>query len=484
MSNSGDNPHILVFPYPAQGHMLPLLDLTRHFLLRGLAVTVVVTPKNLPLLRPLLSAHPSLQTLVLPFPPHPSLPAGTENVRDVGNHGNIPIMAALGRLHSPISDWVNSHPSPPLAIVSDFFLGWTVHLAADLGIPRIAFYSSGAFLSSVSNYLWLNINAVRSSTAVEFSELPRSPSFAEEHLPSVFRNYRESDPDWELIKNGMIANCSSWGCVFNTFDALEGEYLEHLKKTLKNGRIYGIGPLSLMGGAEPIDRTNPDSELGAHVLPWLDGQPDGSVLYVCFGSQKLLKRTQLEALASGLERSGTRFVWVVKSGMPEPEAGRSSGAVPDGFEERVAERGMVIRGWAPQKSILSHRAVSGFLSHCGWNSMLEGIGAGVLILGWPMEADQFVNARLLVEDMGAAVQVCEGEDAVPDSAELARTIAESMSEDVPQRKRAEELRAKAFGAVEEGGSSFRDLHALVKELAQLHQVTEVHRRERTKVLPF
>ncbi|GMP58423.1 hypothetical protein CsSME_00022096 [Camellia sinensis var. sinensis] len=133
------------------------------------------------------------------------------------------------------------------------------------------------------------------------------------------------------------------------------------------------------------------------------------------------------------------------------------GFVPDGFEDRVSGRGMVIKGWAPQVPILNHQAVGGFLSHCGWNSVLEGLAGGVMILGWPMEADQFVNTRLLVEDMEAAVYVCKGADAVPDSAELAQIIAKSLSGNTVQKVKALELRQKAMEAVEIGGSSWKDL---------------------------
>ncbi|GMP74986.1 hypothetical protein CsSME_00032223 [Camellia sinensis var. sinensis] len=469
MSNSIKGVHILIFPYPAQGHMLPMLDLTHQLALRGITITILVTPKNLPTLNPLLSTHhpSSIQTLVLPFPPHPSLPSGVENVKDIGNAGNLPIINALGKLHDPIIHWFNSHPSPPVAILSDFFLGWTLHLAHQLGIPRIVFYSSGSFLASVSNFIWQNINTVRSLPVVHFPDLPRSPSFTPDHLPSVYRVYRESDPDGEFLKDGMLANIASWGCVFNSLDALEGEYLDHLKKKMGHQRVWGVGPLSLAGGAETMGRVNPDKDSGDGVLTWLDGCPDGSVLYVCFGSQKLLKRDQMEALAAGLEHCKIRFVWVVKS-VTAQQIEDGYGFVPDGFEDRVLGRGMVLKGWAPQMSILSHRAVSGFLSHCGWNSVLEGIMAGVMILAWPMEADQFVNARLLVEDIGAGVRVCEGADAVPDSTELAQTIANSMSGDTSvQKVRAKELKDQAVEAVKESGSSWRDLEGLVRELIKL-----------------
>lgn len=287
-----------------------------------------------------------------------------------------------------------------------------------------------------------------------------------DQLPSLFRYYRQSDPDWEFIKDAMIANTSSWGCVFNTLDALESEYLEQWRKKVGRGRVFAVGPLSLLGGVDTKGRGKSDSDTGDDALAWLDGCPDGSVLYVCFGSQKLLKTAQIEALAIALEQSRTRFIWVVKT-VTVQQVADGYGSVPDGFEERVLGRGMVIKGWAPQVSILGHQAVGGFLSHCGWNSVLEGIVGGAMILGWPMEADQFVNAKLLVEYLGAAVQVCEGPDTVPNSGELAQIIANSMNGDTVEKVRAKELKHKALEAVKAGGSSSKDLDELVTELAQL-----------------
>ncbi|XP_015866970.3 UDP-glycosyltransferase 89A2 [Ziziphus jujuba] len=468
-TGSNGKPHILVFPFPAQGHLPPLLDLTHQLSLKDLTITILITPKNLPSLTPLLSLHPNIQTLILPFPSHPKVPPGVENVKDLGNHGTVPVICAMANLQEPIIQWFESHPNPPVAILSDFFLGWTLQLAKRIKVPRFTFFSSGAFLSCILHYCWRNPGTYLGRPVVDFPDLPNSPSFREDNIPSTFRRYTESDPEMQIMRNGMIANTESSGVVFNSFDALEGVYFHHLRTRIGLPRVYGVGPLSLLGvAAHSSNRVNPNdnSGLGSETLGWLDGCPAGSVLYVCFGSQKLLNRQQMEALASGLEQSRTRFVWVVKTGT-EQQVKDGYGAVPDGFEERVGGRGLVIRTWAPQVPILSHRAVGVFLSHCGWNSTLEGIVAGVMILAWPMEADQFVDAMLLVEDMGVAVKVCEGADGVPDSAELAKAIAESMSLDAPQKVKAKELKEKALEAVKEGGSSLKDLDKFVKELEQL-----------------
>ncbi|KAI9170355.1 hypothetical protein LWI28_026739 [Acer negundo] len=462
MSRSGERVHVLVFPYPAQGHTLPLLDLTHQLSLRNITITVLTTPKNKPTLSPLLNANPTIQTLVFPFPSHPSIPPGVENVRELGNNGNLPVMLALANLFDPIVHWFQSHHNPPVAIISDFFLGWTLSLANQLHIPRINFCSSGAFLCSVLDYGWNHVHIIKSfddDAVIELPDLPRSPAFKGEHLPSVFKFYKESDPDSQFLKDGMINNSLSWGCVFNSFEAVEAEYLDYFKTKMGHNRVYGVGPLSLMGPPESTSSNDYTSE-------WLDKCPDGSVLYVCFGSQKLLNREQMEALALGLEKSQVRFLWVVKTGSD------GYGSVPEGFEERVGERGLVVKGWAPQVSILNHKAVCGFVSHCGWNSVLEAIVGGVMVLGWPMEADQFVNARLLVEDLGVAVRVCEGADLVPDSDELGKVIAESLNGCVETKVKAKELRDKALAGVRSGGgSSIADLDRLVQDLNNLQLKT-------------
>ncbi|XP_024016735.1 UDP-glycosyltransferase 89A2 [Eutrema salsugineum] len=445
-------PHIMVFPYPAQGHLLPLLDLTHQLCLRGLIVSVVVTPKNLQYLSPLLSAHPSSVTpVVFPFPPHPSLRPGVENVKDLGNSGNLPIMVSLRQLREPIILWFRSHRNPPVAVISDFFLGWTNGLCNQLCIPRFVFFSSGAFLASVLQFCFDNIETIRTTTTgeIRFSGLPREPVFKEEDLPSVVRRLVQSpSPDFEGIKDDYLMNFQSYGCVFNTAECLEDEFIEYVKQRVGHDRVFGVGPLCLTG-LDTVGSVKSDSGL----LSWLGGFPERSVLYICFGSQKALTKEQCDALALGLEKSMTRFVWVVKK---DP--------IPEGFEDRVAGRGMVVRGWAPQLAVLRHVAIGGFLSHCGWNSVLEGLTCGVTVLTWPMEADQFVNARLLVEDLGVAVRVCEGDGAVPDPDEICRVIGETMGEcgrDVGAR--AEEIRRKVVGAVmEEKGSSFADLERLVK----------------------
>ncbi|KAK6252002.1 hypothetical protein QUC31_013722 [Theobroma cacao] len=214
MTTTDTNTHILVFPYPAQGHMLPLLDLTHHLSLHGLTITILITPKNLPYLSSLLSTHPSTITpLILPFPSHPSIPPGIEHVKDLGHSGNLAMLTSLFKLYDPLLHWFTSHPNPPVAIISDFFLGWTCHLALRLNISRLAFFPSGAFFASIDDYIWNDVERCKPLDEIELCSLPGSHVFKADHLPSLFRLYQKSDPNWEPVKDGKIANTRSWGLL-------------------------------------------------------------------------------------------------------------------------------------------------------------------------------------------------------------------------------------------------------------------------------
>jgi hydroquinone glucosyltransferase len=198
------------------------------------------------------------------------------------------------------------------------------------------------------------------------------------------------------------------GIMVNSFMDLEPGAFEALKKGGEGKPpVYPIGPLIQSGSNGGVDESD-------QCLRWLDKQPNRSVLYVSFGSGGTLSQEQLNELALGLEMSGQRFLWVVKS--PHEKAANATyfnvhsmkdpfDFLPKGFLERTKEMGLVVPSWAPQNQVLSHGSTGGFLTHCGWNSTLESIVHVVPMIAWPLYAEQRMNAVLLADDLKVALRV-------------------------------------------------------------------------------
>ncbi|WOK91409.1 hypothetical protein Cni_G00100 [Canna indica] len=154
---------------------------------------------------------------------------------------------------------------------------------------------------------------------------------------------------------------------------------------------------------------------------------------------------QLKEIAIGLEKSDQRFLWVVRAPQtenegPEPEL---DALLPNGFMERTEDRGLVVNSWAPQVEVLNHETAGRLVTHCGWNSILEAVIAGVAMVAWPLYAEQRLNKVFLVELMKLAVAM-EGydKDLVP----------------------AEEVEAKVRWLMEsERGRELRERAATIKE---------------------
>ena len=222
--------------------------------------------------------------------------------------------------------------------------------------------------------------------------------------------------------------------------------------------MWSVGPVSLSNreASERFSRGNEASIDEHYCLTWLDSMEMNSVVYACFGSLCTLSIEQIIEIGLGLEESGSPFIWIIR------KQEKSSGKVEEwlaaeGFEERVRGRGVVVRGWAPQVMILSHPSVGGFLTHCGWNSTLEGVAAGVPMIAWPMFAEQFYNEKMVVDVLGIGVRI--GVESFADKQGLVRrervrsAVVELMG-DRGMRERAEALARAATDAYEDEGSSF------------------------------
>ncbi|KAJ6948948.1 scopoletin glucosyltransferase-like [Populus alba x Populus x berolinensis] len=390
--------------------------MAKLFASRGIKTTIITTPLNAPLFSKTIQKNKELgfdiNILTIKFPAaEAGLPEGYENTDAfIFSEMTAKFIKATTLLQAPFEKVLQEcHPD---CIVADVLFPWATDAAAKFGIPRLVFHG----ISDIK--------------------------LTKKQLPDYVRENAENDFS-TFLKACKEAESRSFGVVVNSFYELEPAYADYYKKVLGR-KAWNVGPVSLC---------NRDSE---------DKAGRGK-------ETSIDQNSQLKEIAAGLEASGQQFIWVVKRNQKGQED--KEDWLPEGFEERMEGMGLIIRGWAPQVLILDHEAIGAFVTHCGWNSTLEGITAGKPMVTWPIFAEQFYNEKLVTEVLKTGVGVGVKEwlrmhgDHVKSEA-VEKTITQIMvgEEAEETRSRAKKLGETARKAVEEGGSSYSDFNALIEEL--------------------
>ncbi|CAN6312302.1 unnamed protein product [Urochloa humidicola] len=460
---------ILLMPFFATSHILPITDLAFHLAAARPDVVeaiVATTPANAAIVRSALarrepSSHAKVvEVATYDFPAIDGLPSGVENMSTVkaADAERLEAAAYTESAMRPLHESLVTETSPD-AIVSDIhFFGWTSVIALQRGIPCALFSVVGIFPTLATWHLAL-MGRVKDAPPGGSVTVPEFPG-PEISLPvTEMSDFLRNPPvlDQEVGAQYMMLLKMS-GFIANTFVDLERDFCESYDARGYAKRTYCVGPLAL-----PLPPIGGKSAC----LDWLDTMPAHSVVYLCFGSLTNFSEAQLDELAIGLETSGVPFLWVVRVKTWEP---------PAGWKDRVGSRGMVVTGWAPQTDILQHPSVGAFVTQCGWNSVLETIAAGVPVLTWPMLFEQFITERFMThvlsigerlwpEGTGVRSTRYEEHELVPAKA-IAQSVAKFMKEGGAAdaaRRRVKELSPKAHAAMAEGGTSRRDLDQLIDD---------------------
>lgn len=271
------------------------------------------------------------------------------------------------------------------------------------------------------------------------------------------------DPLTQVLFNYVLAmdgvgntDNSSHGILVNSFIDIEQGYVELFESFYRGGaRAWLAGPLCMLAGSLLNEEITDEDGC----LTWLDERErkHESVLYVSFGTQTHVSIEQLDEVAHGLIASGHPFIWAVRSKTWMP---------PESLVLDISARGKIVRGWVPQKQVLEHAATSAFLSHCGWNSVLESISSGVPILCWPMIAEQPLNEKHVVDLLGAGVRIGAKRDEIVGRTAVEHGVKQVMEDDKVREKVAELQRA-AGKTIAEGGASQLALEQLFNELIRM-----------------
>ncbi|CAN1802543.1 UDP-glycosyltransferase 73C25 [Linum perenne] len=470
----------------AQGHMIPMVDIAKLLAGRGVRVTIVTTPLNAARFELSIRRSDRIELVKLRFPcVEAGLPEGCENCDMLPSIVYMgPMLKAATMMEPEVVALFEGMAVRPMCIISDFCLPYTNNVAKKFNIPRITFTGFSCFCLVCMHCVKLHGDEIDRSVGSdhEYFVLPGLPGkieFTKVQLPiliSIIRKPSNEEPKNEFDDNVVKAESDAYGEIVNSFEELEPDYFSVYKNS-KQGKVWCVGPVSLTNHnkMDKLQRGSNTISLSNHSLDWLDTKEPKSVIYVCFGSICNLSSPQLIELALGLEASGKPFIWAFRE--TETTKDLQKWIVDDGYEDRVAGRGLVIRGWAPQVSILSHDSVGGFLTHCGWNSSLEGISAGVPLVTWPLFADQFSNEKLIVEVVRIGVRVGErptfwdGKEETNVSikrGDVERAVRLAMDRGNERRKRATKLAEMARKAVESDGSSYRNVSMFIEDIVK-HQ---------------
>ncbi|KAF7851016.1 hypothetical protein BT93_L4750 [Corymbia citriodora subsp. variegata] len=452
-------PHAVCIPYPAQGHINPMLNLTKLLHHRGFHVTFVNTVSNHNCLLQSrgpssLDGLPSFQFRTIPDDLQP------RHFQDLLERFDEE-SATLG--------------SPKVScVVSDSMLSSTLNVGKVFRVPEVLFWTTSACG-------FMGYEQYRSLIDKGYT-LPKDTSYlTNEYLDTIvkritgMRNIRlrdlpsfmhSSDLDDRMMVVSMLEDIErskrASAIVLNTFDRLEHEVLNALRALFPP--IYTLGPLHLLTEQLPNNDTR---SIGSNLLKedlgclkWLNSKPPGSVMYVSFGSTTKILAKQLEEFAWGFANSGQTFLWVIN---PDMVAGGEAIFPPEVLD--MTGKRIWLARWCPQERVLNHPAVGGFLTHCGWNSIIESIAAGVPMLCWPFFAEQPTNCWYSCGEWGIGMAI----DGEVKKEEVERQVRELMEGErgKEMKKKAMEWRQMAREATRPSGSSFLNLDEVINKVLLL-----------------
>ncbi|KAL4191591.1 hypothetical protein AMTRI_Chr07g30620 [Amborella trichopoda] len=453
---------VVLYPSPCSGHLMSMVELAKLILHRHPNLSTTILTVNPPfyvgntapyiayisnefpdiafleLSPPEFSVDHSLnlETLVFEFI-HDSNPSVSKALESICEQSNI------------------------VAFIMDLFCMTALDVANDMHIPAHVFYTS----SAADLAIFLYTPTLHSRIPISFRDqkelliVPGLPLVPPTSMPDPLLDRTNKAYDWFVKACNRIA--LTQGILVNSFDELEPPRallalaFGECTPDVPTPPVYCIGPL--------IAASTSGGDDDCQCLEWLRVQPAASVVYLCFGSQGTFSPPQIKEIAIGLENSRQRFLWVIHSTrlMHEPDL---DALLPEGFLGRTAELGMVMTSWAPQVAVLNHPAVGGFVTHCGWNSALESVCAGVPMLAWPLYAEQHLNALFMVEEMKIAMAMEIGDSGFVDGGAVARCVKGLMESEKGNmlRDRSKALKEKAATALSEGGTSRLSLDAAVE----------------------
>ncbi|XP_059647833.1 UDP-glycosyltransferase 84B2-like [Cornus florida] len=461
--------HVLMVAFSAQGHINPMLRLAKRLLSKGLHVTLATT--EIARQRMLSSSATTTTAMADNSIAGISLAFFSDGLSlDYDRKTNLDhymdTLAKFGHINlsTIIHNHTQSHGRKFSCIINNPFVPWVADVAAEHEIPCAMLWIQPCTLYSIYYRFYNNLNQFPTLTNPDMSiELPGLPLLHTQDLPSFVL---PSNPlsTFPKLFTELFQNMKKLKWVLaNSFYELEKDVIESMSELCPIKPIGPLVPSTLLGEDEETDAGIEMWKSEDSCIEWLNQQEPKSVIYVSFGSIVVLSAKQMESIAIGLMNTKRPFLWVVKASDYQVKDG--DGQFPLGFNEETKDRGLIV-SWSPQIKVLSHPSVACFLSHCGWNSMLETITAGVPVIAYPQWTDQPTNAKFISDVLRIGVRLRPNQDEGVTDEEVTKCIEKIMvgpsSEEF--KKNMAELKMAAREAVASGGSTDRNIQWFVDEI--------------------
>ncbi|KAH7841540.1 hypothetical protein Vadar_031297 [Vaccinium darrowii] len=342
-------------------------------------------------------------------------------------------------------------------VMSDAFLWFAGDLAEEMGVPWVSFWCGGAnscaahfYTDLIRDTVGMHDIAGRKNDVVNF--VPGFPELRLGDLPPEIL-FGNSESPFVIMLHKMARALPKATAVFvNSFEEIVPEINQDLKSKLK--MLLNVGPSNLLSSSSPPPPSSYSDEYGC--IPWLDNFKAVSVAYIGFGTILTPSPAEIVALAEALEASGTPFLWSLIDNLKE--------FFPQGFMERTSKLGKIVP-WAPQQQILAHSSVGVFVSHCGWNSVLESIVAGVPLIGRPFFADNLLNAWMVEKVWKIGVRL-EGGVFTKNGTMLALELVLNHEKGKEMREQIGKYKELAWKAVGPEGSSTQNFNTLLEVITE------------------
>lgn len=480
--------HVVAFAYPLQGHIIPMFNFAKKLAAKGVIVTFVNTEScHANIIKshngedPLISHARSSGLDIRSAQVGDGLPV--EFDRSLNHDEFMESLRINMILHVEefIADLSTKEP-PVSCFIADTFFVWPDRISKKFGIPHASFWTEAAVVFSIY-YHWdlLVKNGHHPFLDNEHESLinyiPGVSDLKVTDLPSYLQELDVSTVGHKIIYAAFqSAHGADW-IVSNTVEGLESRMIAELQLRKP---FLSVGPL--LPSAFLNENSSKDETVGTSMWQesdctiWLDSQPKRSVIYISFGSYAHVSIAQIEEIAMGLLESKQPFIWVLR---PDIVASGTEDILPEEFVKETKGQGLVIQ-WSSQLKVLSHPSVGGFLTHCGWNSILESLWLGIPMLAFPLLTDQSLNRRLTVEEWGVAMglggsfRYFQNNRALVGREEIARTLKKFMDveEGNKLRLKIESMKEVLKEAVMlDGGSSNKNLDLFVQALSAKNQST-------------